>query len=1261
MGESKVRKLTFFLKMVACTLSGALLLQSLLPAAPARAETIDTPPGYKQVESGYHMTSALDTAGGVWSWGWRPLGTDMDSNHRISYATPAPVRMEDGTPLTGIKQIAVGGGHTVALGFDGRVWTWGENDYGQLGHGSFQDSYFARLVEFPDEAGDVTKVDAGAYFSMALTSSTKVYSWGRNSQGQLGNRNTADSNVPVPAELDQDDPLEGIADIAAGEDFALALVEETVTGVVYAWGDSSRGQLGTGASGYGVYSAYPMEVSGIGESVRSIHTDFAANHSIVVADDGSIYGWGENADNQLTDATASTYWFYTFPEPLPELEALQPSLIATGYSHTLVVDQNGEIKGIGTNYSGELAHDSYYETAYDPIVIPAMESSAVSYLHAGQEISFIIYEGGLAHGFGDNNFNQIGPDELNDDSKIPSPVALEPLVSTGLQIRARIVNYLTEAVLGCAGAYLYDSYSSDKRLGYAGSDGSCIFTDIPAGTAHELLHNAFGDYHEDYHTLTRFVGPLTGDVDLGTVYALPTFIPTNFEFYSEDSLSYGDSNPEVGRISGQLDWSASSWSGDSLSYRAYFVDASGTELEEVATGLTFNRLELDDVPIPEGAVGLQLDVTVTGTSGAAGVYTLPYPFPIVDYPANVPSVQYNDTNGNEYDGYANEMNVQIAIDHPISIGGATKYQVVYRPFSEGSVEYVLGEVPFGTEPVTLSAGSWDIDHHLDRILIRIVDDQGAVGYEIELDALFDNISAEPVSYTPAELATPVVSFSDTDATPAIGGGVTWTFDDSADTSSFAGYKLYFVDSAGERLSVGAPILKTFGGYKHYVTIPRGTAVPEGAAGIGVFPYTVSGEEPTVNASFYEFETPPPPEWEGPVTLPDWWFHDEDERVGYVAGTFAIDTETITPEFAGYAYVVVAVDEFGDPAGDPLISFPLSGTLFEAELTVPDGAAELLFTIRSPDGDYYDGGELVVWGDYATDLPAEGPGTVDPGLPVAYDVSFADYDSDSGEIGGILTWNYANYEPYYSPMGYVVYFVYDDGVTVTPKQSILQYSFPFGIEALEAEVPFTAFIPTDTAVPEGANGIAVYMKHHVDYGEGEPYDAYSEPGSGALVDFVGGEGEPIDLTGGFVDTDLTVGKIGGMVWWNAPADETGIISYDIYLADASQHMIGAPIATVPKGVSPYRQGIDTSIDGAAYLVVRSNGGNAKLVLAIDDTTPSNSRAYEAFIRGEIASTEPLTLVELLQYARSHPEAFGTADAYRILLKLTDPRSGLEISE
>jgi alpha-tubulin suppressor-like RCC1 family protein len=86
------------------------------------------------------------------------------------------------------------GGHSVAVGRDGTVWTWGNNTYGQLGDGTRTHRLFAVRVA---GVGDVVAVAAGDAHTVAVTRDGSVWAWGRNSSGQLGNGTTADSTVPV--------------------------------------------------------------------------------------------------------------------------------------------------------------------------------------------------------------------------------------------------------------------------------------------------------------------------------------------------------------------------------------------------------------------------------------------------------------------------------------------------------------------------------------------------------------------------------------------------------------------------------------------------------------------------------------------------------------------------------------------------------------------------------------------------------------------------------------------------------------------------------------------------------------------------------------------------------------------------------------------------------------------------------------------------------------------------------------------------------
>jgi hypothetical protein len=225
----------------------------------------------------------LTEDGEVWSWGanWHgQLGIGQlpvwDPDLEVlegpeSSPTPVPVLDPSGEqPLAGVKAIAAGDSHSLALTEDGEVWSWGGNGYGQLGIGQLPvwnpdlevsegPESSPTPVPVLDSAGEqpltgVKAIAAGNSHSLALTAGGVVYAWGAAWDGQLGNGATEDSS-PSPVEVTG---LTGVKAIAAGDSHSLTL---TGDGAVYAWGGGYSGQLGS--ADVVPWRATPSEVTGL--------------------------------------------------------------------------------------------------------------------------------------------------------------------------------------------------------------------------------------------------------------------------------------------------------------------------------------------------------------------------------------------------------------------------------------------------------------------------------------------------------------------------------------------------------------------------------------------------------------------------------------------------------------------------------------------------------------------------------------------------------------------------------------------------------------------------------------------------------------------------------------------------------------------------------------------------------------------------------------------------------------------------------------
>lgn len=134
-----------------------------------------------------------------------------------------------------IKSIAVGATHVLALCLEGKVYAWGSNQYGQLGHQRNRYESQPNLIEMPEK---ITALAAGTHFSLALTESGHVYAWGWNGFGQLATNDTRPRSTPTKVL-----GLAQVQAIAAGEMHALALGKHAL----YGWGSNEAGQIGRAA------------------------------------------------------------------------------------------------------------------------------------------------------------------------------------------------------------------------------------------------------------------------------------------------------------------------------------------------------------------------------------------------------------------------------------------------------------------------------------------------------------------------------------------------------------------------------------------------------------------------------------------------------------------------------------------------------------------------------------------------------------------------------------------------------------------------------------------------------------------------------------------------------------------------------------------------------------------------------------------------------------------------------------------------------
>ncbi len=166
--------------------------------------TIIAGENFTDVAVGTNHTVAVDKRGVLYAWGDNTLG-QLGTGTTTPSSIPVPTRVDLRGVPEGVTfvQVAAGNGFSLALGSDGRVYSWGNGDVGQLGDGAWSSSQLPVVVSMSDLPLGVTfvKIAAGARNGYAIGSDKKLYAWG---PGELGALGTGDSNLaltPVPVLL----------------------------------------------------------------------------------------------------------------------------------------------------------------------------------------------------------------------------------------------------------------------------------------------------------------------------------------------------------------------------------------------------------------------------------------------------------------------------------------------------------------------------------------------------------------------------------------------------------------------------------------------------------------------------------------------------------------------------------------------------------------------------------------------------------------------------------------------------------------------------------------------------------------------------------------------------------------------------------------------------------------------------------------------------------------------------------------------------
>jgi alpha-tubulin suppressor-like RCC1 family protein len=312
-----------------------------------------------------------------------------------------------------------GNAHSIMLCASGRVYTMGRNVNGQLGINSTTQSLSPVQVLRGEQPGAGTyldfirQVDAGSgAHNITLTCDGNVYTWGWNSNGQIGDNTNTDRLVPTrvlnglqTGSGTNATYLDAVTLVSGGNENSYAVLS---TGELMSWGLNTDGQLGDGTTANKLTPVYVLRSAGV-NLTNVIQIDGGDDFGVALLGDGTVWTWGVNANGQLGQNNNTSYSYATqvFKDAARTLPLNNIVKVTAGDTHVLALASDGTLWAWGGNWSGQLGVNTGGANAVLPAVVTVSAGGAaltgVVAISAGNQHSIVALSNGTVMTWGGTN------------------------------------------------------------------------------------------------------------------------------------------------------------------------------------------------------------------------------------------------------------------------------------------------------------------------------------------------------------------------------------------------------------------------------------------------------------------------------------------------------------------------------------------------------------------------------------------------------------------------------------------------------------------------------------------------------------------------------------------------------------------------------------------------------------------------------------------------------------------------------------------
>lgn len=321
---------------------------------------------------------------------------------------PATTPTAVGAPTSDWVDIDGGGDHTCGIRSSGRLYCWGSDAFGQLGDGNDDGADEPLPVQVAGAATNWAEVDAGEDHTCARKSTNRILCWGSDTEGQLGDGNDDEASEEAPVKV------AGAAtkwrELGVGDDTTCA---RKTSKRLSCWGYGGDGQIGDGSADN---AFVPTQVAGGGEWKQ---VSGGGDHMCAIKTNERLYCWGWDGNGQLGNDGAFNEKHRPTQVAGRDTDWKQ---VGGGDSHTCAVKTTGRLRCWGRDANGELGDgndDQADETT--PVRVSGNGWRQVS--EGGDDHSCARKANGRLYCWGSDAFGQLGDGQAVTNQFAPAQVS----------------------------------------------------------------------------------------------------------------------------------------------------------------------------------------------------------------------------------------------------------------------------------------------------------------------------------------------------------------------------------------------------------------------------------------------------------------------------------------------------------------------------------------------------------------------------------------------------------------------------------------------------------------------------------------------------------------------------------------------------------------------------------------------------------------------------------------------------------------------